>query len=78
VKVVAITGRARSTLGRAADVVLDCSVSEEACPWDLAPTTSSTAALAMGDALAVALLQSRGFSATTSPASTPAARSVAS
>jgi arabinose-5-phosphate isomerase len=44
-----------------ADVVLDCSVAEEACPYDLAPTTSSTAALAMGDALAVALLQSRGF-----------------
>jgi arabinose-5-phosphate isomerase len=62
VKVIAITGRAASSLGRAADVVLDCAVSEEACPWDLAPTTSSTAALAMGDALAVALLQSRGFS----------------
>jgi arabinose-5-phosphate isomerase len=41
--------------------VLDCSVIEEACPYDLAPTTSSTATLAMGDALAVALLQSRGF-----------------
>jgi arabinose-5-phosphate isomerase len=61
VGVIAITGRRGSTLGRMATVVLDCSVAEEACPWDLAPTTSSTAALAMGDALAVALLQSRGF-----------------
>jgi arabinose-5-phosphate isomerase len=62
VGIIAITGRRVSTLGRAANVVLDCSVSEEACPFDLAPTTSSTAAVAMGDALAVALLQSRGFS----------------
>jgi arabinose-5-phosphate isomerase len=62
VSIIALTGRVASTLGRSATVALDCSVSEEACPWDLAPTTSSTAALAMGDALAVALLQSRGFS----------------
>jgi arabinose-5-phosphate isomerase len=62
VGIVALTGRRGSTLGRMAGVVLDCSVAEEACPYDLAPTTSSTAALAMGDALAVALLQSRGFS----------------
>jgi arabinose-5-phosphate isomerase len=61
VGIIAITGQRISTLGRAADVVLDCSVAEEACPFDLAPTTSSTAAVAMGDALAVALLQSRGF-----------------
>jgi arabinose-5-phosphate isomerase len=61
VGIIAITGRPVSTLGRMADVVLDCSVTEEACPYDLAPTTSSTAAVAMGDALAVALLQSRGF-----------------
>ncbi|HSJ06501.1 MAG TPA: KpsF/GutQ family sugar-phosphate isomerase [Longimicrobiales bacterium] len=61
VGIIALTGRRGSTLGRMADVVLDCSVAEEACPYDLAPTTSSTAALAMGDALAVALLQSRGF-----------------
>ncbi|CAN5844934.1 KpsF/GutQ family sugar-phosphate isomerase [soil metagenome] len=60
--IIAITGRSVSTLGRAAGVVLDCSVAEEACPYDLAPTSSSTAALAMGDALAVALLESRGFS----------------
>ncbi|MBR9988261.1 MAG: KpsF/GutQ family sugar-phosphate isomerase [Gemmatimonadetes bacterium] len=61
VRIVALTGRRHSTLGRSADVLLDCSVSEEACPFDLAPTTSSTAALAMGDALAVALLETRGF-----------------
>jgi arabinose-5-phosphate isomerase len=62
VRVIALTGRRASALGRAGDVVLDCSVPEEACPFDLAPTTSTTAALAMGDALAVALLQTRGFS----------------
>jgi arabinose-5-phosphate isomerase len=62
VSIIALTGRRSSTLARSATVVLDCSVAEEACPYDLAPTTSSTAALAMGDALAVALLQSRGFS----------------
>ena len=61
VRIVTLTGRRASTLGRAADVALDCSVAEEACPFDLAPTTSSTAALAMGDALAVALLETRGF-----------------
>jgi arabinose-5-phosphate isomerase len=61
VAIIALTGRRQSSLGRAADVVLDCSVEEEACPYDLTPTSSSTAALAMGDALAVALLQSRGF-----------------
>jgi arabinose-5-phosphate isomerase len=61
IAIIAITGRASSSLSRASNLVLDCSVAEEACPYDLAPTTSSTAALAMGDALAVALLQSRGF-----------------
>jgi arabinose-5-phosphate isomerase len=61
VRILVLTGRRHSTLGRSADAVLDCSVSEEACPFDLAPTTSSTAALAMGDALAVALLETRGF-----------------
>jgi arabinose-5-phosphate isomerase len=60
--VVALTARPDSPLGRAATVVLDCSVREEACPFDLAPTTSTTATLAMGDALAVALLVRRGFS----------------
>jgi len=61
VPIIALTGRLDSALARAATVVLDCSVTEEACPFDLAPTTSTTAALAMGDALAVALLLSRGF-----------------
>ena len=61
VPMIAMTARAESTLGRAATVVLDCSVAEEACPHDLAPTTSTTATLAMGDALAVALLSRRGF-----------------
>lgn len=58
---IALTGRSGSTLGRAAAVVLDVSVSEEACPLNLAPTASTTAALAMGDALAVAVLEARGF-----------------
>jgi len=62
-KVVAMTGRADSTLARYADVVLDCSVEKEACPLNLAPTASTVAQLAMGDALAVALLDARGFRA---------------
>lgn len=61
VGVIAITGDVGSTLGRAAEATLDASVSEEACPHDLAPTTSTTAALVLGDALAVALLQHKGF-----------------
>lgn len=61
VRTVAITGRMDSALARHAEWVLDCSVAEEACPHDLAPTSSTTAALAMGDALAVALLLRRGF-----------------
>jgi arabinose-5-phosphate isomerase len=61
VPVIGITGVAGSTLGRAAAVVLDASVAEEACPHDLAPTTSTTVALAIGDALAVALLERKGF-----------------
>jgi arabinose-5-phosphate isomerase len=60
-KLIVLTGRATSTLARAGDVVLDVSVTEEACPLGLAPTASTTAALAMGDALAVALLEKRGF-----------------
>lgn len=59
---IAITGNVASTLGRAADVALDAAVPEEACPMGLAPTASTTAALALGDALAVALLERRGFS----------------
>ncbi|WP_349263926.1 KpsF/GutQ family sugar-phosphate isomerase [Longimicrobium sp.] len=61
VRVIAMTGRMSSALARHADHVLDCSVAEEACPHDLAPTSSTTATLAMGDALAVALLLRRGF-----------------
>ncbi|HVI58295.1 MAG TPA: KpsF/GutQ family sugar-phosphate isomerase [Luteimonas sp.] len=59
----AMTGRARSTLAREADIHLDVSVPAEACPLDLAPTSSTTASMAMGDALAVALLDARGFTA---------------
>lgn len=61
VRLIAMTGEARSTLARAADVTLDVSVKEEACVLDLAPTASTTATLAMGDALAVALMERRGF-----------------
>lgn len=59
--VIALTGRVQSTLAKHSDVVLDVSVSEEACPMGLAPTASTTATLAMGDALAIALLEKRGF-----------------
>jgi arabinose-5-phosphate isomerase len=59
---VLLTGNPRSTLALQADVVLDVGVREEACPMNLAPTSSTTAALAMGDALAVTLLKARGFS----------------
>jgi arabinose-5-phosphate isomerase len=62
-KLVAMTGNRNSTLAREADAHLDTSVDKEACPLNLAPTASTTAALAMGDALAVALLDARGFSA---------------
>jgi arabinose-5-phosphate isomerase len=58
---IALTGDTQSTLARAADVLLDCSVSEEACPMNLVPTASTTAALAMGDALAMAVLVDKGF-----------------
>jgi arabinose-5-phosphate isomerase len=62
-KLVALTGRRDSTLAKEADVLLDAGVAQEACPHNLAPTASTTAALALGDALAVALLDARGFSA---------------
>jgi len=62
-KLLSITGKPKSTLAKAADVHLDVSVAEEACPLNLAPTASTTATLAMGDALAVALLKIRGFTA---------------
>lgn len=61
VVVVALTGNPDSALARQANIVLDCVVEEEACPHDLAPTCSTTAALALGDALAVTLLLQRGF-----------------
>lgn len=62
-RLIAMTGNAGSTLAAAADVHLDASVAEEACPLGLAPTSSTTAALALGDALAVVLLDARGFTA---------------
>jgi arabinose-5-phosphate isomerase len=62
VPLVAMTGRLQSTLARSAQATLDVSVPEEACPHNLAPTASTTATLAMGDALAVAVLEARGFS----------------
>ncbi len=61
VPLITLTGAPASTLGRSAAVALDVSVPEEACPLNLAPTASTTATLAMGDALAVALLEARGF-----------------
>jgi arabinose-5-phosphate isomerase len=60
-KLIAITGDPASTLAEAADVALDCSVTEEACPMNLVPTASTTAALAIGDALAMTLLVEKGF-----------------
>ena len=63
VPVIAMTGRAESSLAAHADVVLDSAVAEEACPLQLAPTASTTAQMALGDALAVALLDARGFKA---------------
>ena len=61
VAIIAMTGRLDSSLARSATIALDCAVREEACPHDLAPTTSTTVTLAMGDALAVALLLWNGF-----------------
>jgi arabinose-5-phosphate isomerase len=60
-KLIALTGHAQSTLAKAADVTLDCGIAEEACPMNLVPTASTTAALAMGDALAMTLLVRKGF-----------------
>jgi arabinose-5-phosphate isomerase len=60
-RLIAVTGAARSTLAQAADVTLDCRVSEEACPMNLVPTASTTAMLALGDALAMTVLVERGF-----------------
>jgi arabinose-5-phosphate isomerase len=74
VPLVALTGNPASALGRQATVCLDVSVAREACPLGLAPTASTTAALAMGDALAVALLEARGFGADDFARSHPAGR----
>lgn len=63
VKIISMTANAQSTLGEVAEVNLDISVVHEACPLDLAPTSSTTATLVMGDALAIALLEARGFTA---------------
>ena len=61
VKLIAMTGSGRSTLGKHSDVILNARVPKEACPFNLAPTASTTAMLALGDALAMAILQARGF-----------------
>lgn len=73
-KLISMTGQPQSTLAKAADIHLNIHVSEEACPLNLAPTASTTAALAMGDALAVALLESRGFTAEDFARSHPSGR----
>lgn len=62
-KMIAMTGESQSTLAQAANIALSCHVAEEACPMNLAPTASTTAALALGDALAMALSQRKGFKA---------------
>lgn len=72
VPLIAMTGNERSSLARLADVHLDVAVSEEACPLGLAPTASTTAALVMGDALSIALLEARGFTSDDFAASHPA------
>ena len=63
VPIISIVGNRRSRIAERSDIILDVSVKEEACPFDLAPTSSTTAALVMGDALAVALLEKRNFNA---------------
>lgn len=60
-KLIALTGKVNSTIAKGSDVILDVGVEKEACPLGLAPTASTTAALAMGDALAMAILDKRGF-----------------
>ncbi|RJQ46096.1 MAG: KpsF/GutQ family sugar-phosphate isomerase [Nitrospiraceae bacterium] len=61
IRIISMTGNSQSTLAKSSDVFLDVSVKEEACPMGLAPTASTTAALAMGDALAITLLSKKGF-----------------
>ena len=74
IRMVTMTGKPRSTLAEASDVVLDVSVKEEACSLNLAPTASTTVAMAVGDALAVALLERRGFDQSDFAALHPAGR----
>lgn len=74
VPLIAIVGNTDSTLARKADVVLDASVDKEACPLNLAPTTSTTVALAIGDAIAMAIMESRGLTAEEFAANHPAGR----
>ncbi|HEV2613293.1 MAG TPA: KpsF/GutQ family sugar-phosphate isomerase [Gammaproteobacteria bacterium] len=74
VPLISITGNTQSTLSKAAEVNLDVSIKEEACPLGLAPTSSTTAALVMGDALAITLLQARGFTAVDFARSHPGGR----
>ena len=74
VSVISIVGNLDSTLARQSDVVLDASVDKEACPLNLAPTTSTTVALAIGDALAMTLMESRGLTAEDFAANHPAGR----
>ena len=73
-RIVTLTGNGKSTLAEASDVVLDVSVKEEACTLNLAPTASTTAAMALGDALAIALLERHGFQADDFAALHPAGR----
>lgn len=63
IPLISLVGKVKSTLANLSDITLDCSVEKEACPFDMVPTTSTTLALAMGDALAVALMEKRNFSA---------------
>jgi len=74
VSIIAIVGNLDSTLSRQSDVVLDASVDKEACPLNLAPTTSTTVALAIGDAIAMTLMESRGLTAEDFAANHPAGR----
>jgi arabinose-5-phosphate isomerase len=74
IKIISIIGNINSTLARQSDVVLDASVDKEACPLNLAPTTSTTVALSIGDALAMTLMQSKGLTAEDFAANHPAGR----
>lgn len=71
--IISMTGNTASSLAKYSDIVLDTGVSREACPLNLAPTSSTTAMLVMGDALAMALVEARHFTARTSPNATPVA-----